>query len=486
MGDLQTDQGESLDLQFVPVSEFERLRAAPAHGGRPRPRVRGPGPHQHAVDDRRRVVGPHRHQLQLARDHELAVPQRAARSGPGPRRLRHLLLVEGARRAGALRGADRPGPAAGRACCTSCGGWTACPATRTSRRRTSRRTPGRSAWASRRPRAWRWPTGCTGRPRRIFVLTGDGELQEGQFWESLASAANRGLGEIVGDRRPQQDPVRHVGARGQRPRRPGGQVPRVRLARRAGATATTSRRSSATFRSLDAVTDRPKVDHRRHGEGPRRAASWKGPALKAGELYGYHSGAPSEPSTRPAWRSCWRTANARFAGAGSGRGCAPRRRMRNPRREPRQTDNLVAAYERALVAQGERSPNLLALDADLIKDCGLVVVRASGFPSASSSAASPSRTWCRWPAAWRAAARCRSCTRSPASWRRGRTSRSTTSAASARRSIYVGSLAGLLPGGPGHSHQSVRDISALAAVPHLRDGRADAPRPRWRRSSTRS
>src|SRR6266850_721653 len=27
-----------------------------------------------------------------------------------------------------------------------------------------------------------------GAPRRIFVLTGDGELQEGQFWESLRSA----------------------------------------------------------------------------------------------------------------------------------------------------------------------------------------------------------------------------------------------------------------------------------------------------------
>src|ERR671921_2336176 len=36
-----------------------------------------------------------------------------------------------------------------------------------------------------------------GKPRRIFVLTGDGELQEGQFWESLGSAANGGLGEIV-------------------------------------------------------------------------------------------------------------------------------------------------------------------------------------------------------------------------------------------------------------------------------------------------
>ena len=28
MGDLQTDQGESLELQYVPVSEFERVRTA--------------------------------------------------------------------------------------------------------------------------------------------------------------------------------------------------------------------------------------------------------------------------------------------------------------------------------------------------------------------------------------------------------------------------------------------------------------------------
>src|SRR4030095_2885686 len=37
-----------------------------------------------------------------------------------------------------------------------------------------------------------------GKPRRIFVLTGDGELQEGQLWESLASAGNGGLGGVVG------------------------------------------------------------------------------------------------------------------------------------------------------------------------------------------------------------------------------------------------------------------------------------------------
>src|SRR6185437_5719261 len=36
-----------------------------------------------------------------------------------------------------------------------------------------------------------------GREGRVFVLTGDGELQEGQFWESLQPTANRGLGEIT-------------------------------------------------------------------------------------------------------------------------------------------------------------------------------------------------------------------------------------------------------------------------------------------------
>ena len=36
-----------------------------------------------------------------------------------------------------------------------------------------------------------------GRTGRVYVITGDGELQEGQFWESLAGAANRGMGEIT-------------------------------------------------------------------------------------------------------------------------------------------------------------------------------------------------------------------------------------------------------------------------------------------------
>ena len=41
------------------------------------------------------------------------------------------------------------------------------------------------------------PTALAGRPGRVYVLTGDGELQEGQFWESLQPTANRGLDEIT-------------------------------------------------------------------------------------------------------------------------------------------------------------------------------------------------------------------------------------------------------------------------------------------------
>src|SRR6185503_8911314 len=36
-----------------------------------------------------------------------------------------------------------------------------------------------------------------GRGGRIFVMTGDGELQEGQIWESLQPVANEKLAEIV-------------------------------------------------------------------------------------------------------------------------------------------------------------------------------------------------------------------------------------------------------------------------------------------------
>ena len=68
-----------------------------------------------------------------------------------------------------------------------------------------------------------------GRSGRVYVLTGDGELQEGQFWESLQPTANRKLREItvIVDRNLVQSDT-WVSA-GQRPRRPGGEAACIRV-----------------------------------------------------------------------------------------------------------------------------------------------------------------------------------------------------------------------------------------------------------------
>ena len=193
-----------------------------------------------------------------------------------------------------------------------------------------------------------------GRPRRIFVLTGDGELQEGQLWESLASAANRGLGEIVAvvdHNKIQSDTwvsrVSDLGDVEAKFRAFGWHVSRCD-----GHDVAAIER---VMRSLDAVTDRPKVVIADTVKG-RGVDFMEGPALKEGELYGYHSGAPSEVSYQAGLTQLLSHANAALADLTLGP-VRTETTVRNPRREPRQTDNLVAAYERALVAQGEARPD---------------------------------------------------------------------------------------------------------------------------------
>src|SRR6185503_17314453 len=219
------------------------------------------------------------------------------------------------------------------------------------------------------------------------------------------------------------------------------------------------------FREFDGVSDRPKVLIADTIKG-RGVSFMEGPTALAGsELYLFHSGAPPEQQYLAGLKELLATANARFAELRLG-AVVTEARIRNPRREPRQTDNLVAAYERALVALGEQRPNVLALDADLIKDCGLLAF-AKRFPErfiecgiAEQDMASMAGGMARRGAL--------PIVHSFACFLAARPNEQIYNQASeSTKVIYVASLAGLLPGGPGHSHQSVRDISALAAVPGL-------------------
>jgi transketolase len=302
-----------------------------------------------------------------------------------------------------------------------------------------------------------------GTPQRIFVLTGDGELQEGQFWESLGSAATRGLGEIVAiidHNKIQSDTwVENVSPLGDleaKLRAFGWHVSRID-----GHDVPAIER---TMRALDGVTDRPKVIVADTVKG-RGVSFMEGPALKAGELYGYHSGAPSEANYTAGLEELLETANRRLAAFGLG-SVRTEARTRNPRREPRRTDNLVAGYERALLAEAERRRDLLVLDADLIKDCGLVTF-ARRYPDRFVECGIAEQDMVSM-AAGMARRGALPIVHSFACFLAARPNEQIYNQCSeSSKVIYVGSLAGLLPGGPGHSHQSVRDISALGAVPNL-------------------
>jgi transketolase len=302
-----------------------------------------------------------------------------------------------------------------------------------------------------------------GRPRRIFVLTGDGELQEGQFWESLASAVHHQLGEIVvviDHNKIQSDTwVEDVSSLGDieaKIRAFGWHVSRcdghdvAAIAR--------------TLRVLDGVSDRPKavIADTVKGKG---VSFMEGPSMSVGTLYAYHSGAPTEAEYARGSAELLQHANQLLTAAGLGT-VDTRKGLRPERREPRVTQNLISAYKDALVSHGDRHPGLVVLDADLVKDCGLVPF-AQKYPDRFIECGIAEQDMVSM-ASGLARRGALPIAHSFACFLSARPNEQIYNQCSeGSKVIYVGSLAGLLPGGPGHSHQSVRDIGALASVPNL-------------------
>src|ERR671912_1381222 len=291
MGDLQTDQGESLELSFIPASEFSRVRRA-----------------QGSAVARAEAFAA------LARVNTLYMIARAWSGHIGTsfsslEIMSWLFLNE-------IRDLDK-GPAACDIFFSSKGhdapalysvliGLGLLPEEKADHLRRMHGLPGHPhvetpyiqantgslGMGISKAKGMALANRIAGMPRRIFVLTGDGELQEGQLWESLASAANRGLGEIIAvvdHNKIQSDTwVERVSALGDveaKFRAFGWHVSRCD-----GHDVAAIER---TMRALDGVTDRPKVIVADTVKG-KGVSFMEGPAMKAGDLYGYHSGAPAE------------------------------------------------------------------------------------------------------------------------------------------------------------------------------------------------
>ncbi|MEJ7892743.1 MAG: transketolase C-terminal domain-containing protein [Solirubrobacteraceae bacterium] len=306
-----------------------------------------------------------------------------------------------------------------------------------------------------------------GRSERVFVLTGDGELQEGQFWESLQSAANHGLGEItaiVDHNKLQSDTfVSEVSDLGdleaklsafgwEVTRCDGNDIGQV---------------ADALARLADVGADRPKilVADTLKGAGVSFMEPHELP-VEPTSLYGFHSGAPSEDEYERGLEELEGRLTRRLRALGAASARLTAADVPAPKIAPKSPQRLVAAYGEALVEQAATEPRLVVLDADLVLDCGLVPFRER-FPDRFFECGIAEQDMVSQAGAM-ARAGLLPVVHSFACFLSTRPNEQIYNNATERtKVIYVGSLAGLLPGGPGHSHQSVRDISALGAVPGM-------------------
>ncbi len=303
-----------------------------------------------------------------------------------------------------------------------------------------------------------------GKTNRLFVLTGDGELQEGQIWESLAGAARSGLGEltvIVDHNKIQSDTwVRDVSDLGDLEAK--FRVFGWKVARCDGHDLSAL---GATLLRLRHTSDQPKVLIADTVKG-KGVSFMESAAMKTGErFYRFHSGAPDDDSYVRALQELAEHAAGQLAVLRE----PPLQlesRPRSDRPNAQDAQRLIPAYSRALLSEAERNPKLVALDADLELDCGLIAFRER-FPDRYVECGIAEQDMVS-QAGGMALRGLLPVVHSFACFLSTRANEQIYNNATERTKIvYVGSLAGLLPSGPGHSHQSVRDISALAGVPGL-------------------
>jgi len=301
-----------------------------------------------------------------------------------------------------------------------------------------------------------------GRTGRIVVMTGDGELQEGQIWESLQPCANERLSEIVvivDHNKLQSDSavsaVSDLGAIEDKFRAFGWEVAR--------ADGHDLRAVKAVFAGFDRIGDRPKVLIADTIKG--RGVSFMEGLASGDATYHFHAGAPGLKDYLAAVDEITMRVNATLAALQQPAISVTHAPL--PQRiAPAKPEKLVLAYGDELLQMARTRQDIVVLDGDLLSDCGIEAFKAElperfiecGIAEQHMvSAAGGMALEGLLPVVHSFA--CFLSTRANEHIYNNATERT--------KIIYTATLAGVVPGGPGHSHQSVRDISAIGSVPGL-------------------
>jgi transketolase len=292
----------------------------------------------------------------------------------------------------------------------------------------------------------------------VFVLTGDGELQEGSNYESLQHAVNRGIGDytvIVDHNKVQSDrPVERISSLGDleaKFRAFGWQVRRVDghdFAQLADAL-----EAPQPFTVVIADTLKGKgVSFMEH---PRALEADRG-------LYRWHAGAPDDDAYGRAIAELKERVDRLARGLGlASPETVPAERKLDP---APQGERIAEGYGSALLELIPTHPELLVLDADLAADCCVREVEERHprqfleHGIAEQDMVSTAGGLARHgylPVL-----------NSFASFLSARANEQIyNNACEGSRIVYACHYAGLLPAAPGESHQSVRDISLFRATP---------------------
>lgn len=299
---------------------------------------------------------------------------------------------------------------------------------------------------------------------RVFVLTGDGELQEGQFWESLVSAVNFGLHEItviVDHNKLQSDTfVKNVSDLGDlvgKLRAFGWRVERCD-GNNIDSLAMTIASLHGEKRPQIIIADTVK------GKG---VSFMEHTSLDSDvDMYRFHSGAPDGASYRKAVQEIIDRLDQRARDFGIGEFIFETSEREKPATQQASMQRLIPAYTKALMKQASKNERLVALDADLALDTGLIPFREK-FPNRFIECGIAEQDMVSM-AGGLALKGILPVAHSFACFLSARPNEQIYNNATEKtKVIYVGSLAGVLPGGPGHSHQAVRDIAALSGIPDL-------------------
>ncbi len=327
------------------------------------------------------------------------------------------------------------------------------------------------AWAKRR----------AGHGGRVVVMTGDGELQEGQNWEALQGAAFERLSGlwIVVDRNELQSdkPTEEILALGDL---------EGKLRAFGWHVETCDGHDHAALREVFAGfgkgVDAPKaiVANTIKGKG---VSFMEHPfALEeGGGTYRWHAGAPDDDAFARAFAEIVERIDARLAALGlepvalepvdaledASSGSLEAEPASGAGTRVKVTDEyVVEAYGKALVELAATNDRLVVLDADLASDCRVRAFELA-YPERFVECGIAEQDMVS-TAAGLARHGFLPIVNSFAAFLASRANEQIYNQASeGSKVIYALHYAGLIPAGPGKSHQSLRDVSLLAALPNL-------------------